>query len=98
MRLFFSRPARNDLFAVGDYIQQHNPQAAAKLIAEIEARCHTLCQMPHTGAVYPSITNLRYLVHGQYLIFYSVHTGELRIERILHGARDIGSLLPLTEN
>jgi toxin ParE1/3/4 len=93
MRLHFSKPARDDLFGIGDYILGHNPQAAAKLVAEIETRCFDLCDMPYVGAAYPGIANLRYLVHGNYLIFYSLHAAELRIERILHGARDIGSVL-----
>ncbi len=37
-------------------------------------------------------------VHGRYLIFYRLAVGEVRVERILHGARDIKRLLGLKEN
>lgn len=33
------------------------------------------------------------LVHASYLIFYRILDGEIRIERVLHGARNILALL-----
>ncbi|WP_375195574.1 type II toxin-antitoxin system RelE/ParE family toxin [Sphingobium sp.] len=36
---------------------------------------------------------LRSRPHGSYVIFYSVLVSVIRIERILHGARDIGAIL-----
>ena len=32
---------------------------------------------------------IRLMPHGNYLIFYSVHDDAVRIERVMHGARDI---------
>lgn len=50
-----------------------------------------LSRAPGIGTTRPELGDgIRMLPHGRYLIIYRrVNTG-LRIERILHGARDIG--------
>jgi toxin ParE1/3/4 len=32
-------------------------------------------------------------VHGNYLILFSVEAKAVRIERVIHGARDLGALI-----
>ena len=38
-------------------------------------------------------SGLRSCVHGIYVIFFTIDDQGVRIERILHGARDLGPLL-----
>ena len=35
---------------------------------------------------------IRMQVHGKYLVFYRIRMDEIRIERILHGAQDVGAV------
>jgi toxin ParE1/3/4 len=37
---------------------------------------------------------LRMAVHRPYLIFFRIETDQIRIERVLHGARDLRELFP----
>ena len=40
--------------------------------------------------IFPGI---RMAVHGNYLILFRVDKGALRIERIVHGARELGAMI-----
>ena len=59
-------------------------------IGEIQAKCLRLGQTPEIGTARPELgEGVRMLPHGHYLIFYRKHDETLRIERVLHGSRDI---------
>jgi plasmid stabilization system protein ParE len=48
-------------------------------------------QTPGIGTARPELGGgVRMLPHGRYVIFYREHNGAIRIERVMHGARDIG--------
>lgn len=52
-----------------------------------------LIDYPYSGVARSDIcTGLRSKPHGSYVIFYNVSEPVIRIERILHGARDIGTI------
>lgn len=52
-----------------------------------------LIDYPYSGVACSDIcTGLRSKPHGSYVIFYNVSEPVIRIERILHGARDIGTI------
>ena len=91
--LAFSRLAESDLEAIGDYIAEDNPLRAVSFIDEIREHCRKITDMPKG---YPQrgeiVAGLRMAAHGDYLIFYRETDGGIRIERILHGARDYTSL------
>ena len=49
---------------------------------------------PGTGVVRHDVAvDLRMLPHGSYLIFYREQEDHVRIERILHRARDVDALM-----
>ena len=93
MDAVFSPAAEQDLETIGDYIAQDNPIRAVTFIREIREHCRSVAAFPNAAPLWPELgDNIRMVTHGPYLIFYtSLDTG-IRIERILHGARDIQNL------
>ena len=90
MRCELSPQAVADLQEIGDFIATDNPQRAASFIAELLAHCQKLADHPQA---YPARAELgeglRSCVHQRYVIFFSVMPELVRIERVLHGSRDI---------
>jgi toxin ParE1/3/4 len=92
MKVEFSPVAKDDLLEIALYIAQDNPVRALSFVDELETQCLRLGQAACIGAPRPELgEGVRMLPHGRYLIFYREHTSMLRIERVMHGARDIGS-------
>lgn len=90
MKVIFSPAARDDLMEIADYIAQDNPRRAMSFIDELESRCDALGAAPGIGTQRPELgPGICGLPHGRYLIFYRAANTVLRIERIMHGARDI---------
>ncbi len=89
-RLEFSPEATADLADIGAYIARDDPKRARSFVEELEARCAGLTEYPDMGRARPELAvNLRSKPHGHYLIFYTPGPAVVRIERILHGARDV---------
>jgi toxin ParE1/3/4 len=95
-RLLLSPRAAADLEEIADYIVRDNPARAASFIAELEAKCRAVARTPE---LYPARSDLapglRMAVHGRYLILYRNLPGEntVRIERVLHGTRNLPRLI-----
>lgn len=93
MKVGFSPLSRDDLMTIADYIALDNPRRALDYIKEIEARCLRLGTAPRSGVMREDLVqDMRSVPFGAYLIFYSIQAGEVRIERILHGARNLKAL------
>ena len=72
------------------YIAQDNPTRALTFVDELEARCAALGDAPGIGTARPELgEGICMFPHGHYLIFYRWAHKAVRIERIMHGARDI---------
>ena len=92
MRCRFSPLAEFDLEDIGDYIARDNPWRAISFIEEICARCFLILQTPQGSPLREDLgAGVRVAPFGRYLIFHTVHedADEVRIERILHSARDM---------
>jgi toxin ParE1/3/4 len=95
-RLLLSPRAATDLEEIAEYIARDNPVRAASFVAELEAKCRSVAEAPE---IYPQRNDLapglRMAVHGRYLVLYRALDGEraVRIERVLHGARDLPGLI-----
>jgi toxin ParE1/3/4 len=89
-RLSFSPEAVADLADIGAYIAKDDPKRARSFVDELEARCARLIEYPETGRARPELaSDLRSKPHGHYVIFYTPGAEVVRVERILHGARDV---------
>ncbi|HEV2817209.1 MAG TPA: type II toxin-antitoxin system RelE/ParE family toxin [Allosphingosinicella sp.] len=88
--LEFSPEAEADLLDIAAYIARDSPGRAHSFIDELEASCADLLAFPKSGRARPELApDLRSKPYGRYMIFYTPGPKSVRIERILHGARDI---------
>lgn len=95
-RLVLSPRAAQDLEEIAATIARDNPARAASFIAELEDKCRAVARTPELYPARPDLAPaMRMAVHGRYLIFYRefAEAGVVRVERVLHGARDVGRLV-----
>ena len=92
MTVRFSPAAQTDLMDIAVFIARDNPARALTFVDELEQQCERLAAAPGIGTLRPELgSGLRMFPYGRYLIFYREADEALRIERIMHGARDIGN-------
>ena len=90
----FSPMAVADLGGILEYIARDNPPAAVRFVETLKEKCNTLAQFPLLGASREQlVAGLRVFSVGNYAIYYRPEGKTVRIERVLHGARDADSLL-----
>jgi len=88
--LAFSPKAADDLEAITGYIAEDNPRRAKSFVGELLALCAELPSMPRAFPQRPELgEGVRVALHKRYMIFFRELPHELRIERVLHGARDL---------
>lgn len=93
MKLIYSPSFNKDLIEIADYIAADNPRRAFSYAVEIRNKCRSLLIAPEGGRLRNDLRlGLRSIPHGSYVIFYSLSNAEIRIERVLHSARDIQTL------
>jgi toxin ParE1/3/4 len=94
VKVFFTKPAEEDLETIGDWIAKDNPERAGSFVREMRQSCVDVGQWPlaHPLVVHRLNDDLRRKVHGNYLIFYRVWRDSVEIIHVLHGARDYGHL------
>ncbi|WP_159566200.1 type II toxin-antitoxin system RelE/ParE family toxin [Budvicia diplopodorum] len=93
MALTLSPLAALDLEEIGDYIADDSPIRAVRFIAELYQQCLQISETPALYRQRPELgKGVRCCPYGRYLILFSEDTDNIRIQRILHSARDITSL------
>jgi toxin ParE1/3/4 len=79
-----------DLEVIGDYITLDNPKRAASFIREIRQQFRRIARRPQAFPAREDLAaGLRMSVHGSYLILFRVVEKTVRVERVIHGARDL---------
>ncbi|MEA1063088.1 type II toxin-antitoxin system RelE/ParE family toxin [Apirhabdus apintestini] len=95
MKLGISPLAEQDMEAIGDYIAQDNPLRAVSFIEDLYQQCLRVAESPVIYRQRPELgQNIRSCAYGRYLIVFRVLDTEVRVERVLHGSRDIIGLFP----
>lgn len=95
----YSAAAKNDLQQIGDYIaeQLNNPKSAFGVVNKIQDKVDKLVEFPLMGTPVSSVfdieTDDRFLVCGNYLVFYRTKKDEVFVDRILYGKRDYIAIL-----
>jgi toxin ParE1/3/4 len=93
MHCIFSILAESDLEEIGDYIARDNPERAVSFIQEIRDRCLKITNSPEGAPLRPELgEGVRMVPFGRYLIFYTINPESIRVERVLHSARNISGL------
>ena len=93
-RLLKRPEAESDLDEIWWYIAQDSPHNADRFLDRIQERCLALADFPQMGTSRDELkAGLRSQPVGNYLIFYFPLEDGVDIVRVLHGSRDIESLL-----
>lgn len=91
-----ARQAKTDLLQTWNYLAEEvSFEVADKVVADLYAGMDKLGRSPGIGHERPDLTKLPikfYRVH-RYLILYAPNEKPIGIVRILHGSRDIPSIL-----
>lgn len=91
MRLVISPMAEQDIEEIGDYIALDNPARALSFIEELYQQCRRIGETPKLYRRRDELgKGVREGPYGRYLIVFSNKQDEVRIERVLHMARDPG--------
>ena len=100
-KIYYSPAAQRDLDEIWDYISLElcNVEAAEKTVTQIMDSVDYLEDFAELGAPLSSIITVeseyRFLVCGNYLVFYRVNVQEIHIDRILYGKiNDLSILFP----
>jgi toxin ParE1/3/4 len=90
-----SPEALNDLQTIQDYIAIDNIEAAQRLIDQFFELFEHLALWPETGHSRTDLTakNVRFWPIGHYLVVYREHSATIQIVGVLHGSRDVPSIL-----
>ena len=83
--------ASEDFAQIISDIAADRPRAAEKLAERILHRVELLADFPYLGSVCPYYRKARQLVHGNYIVYYTVHRTELVVRAVVHGARFFSS-------
>ena len=83
-----------DLIEITDFIELDNPERANQFEDELLERTRKISLAPLGYAERRELgEGLQSCAHGAHVIFFTVDDLGVRIERILHGARDLRSVL-----
>ena len=86
--------AEDDLVDLWLYVVADNPDAADRLLEEIDRKCVLLAGNPLRGRARPDITpEFRSFPVGNYLILYRALSDGVEVVRVVHGARRLDELL-----
>ena len=98
-KVVVSQLAKADMREIGEYIRRElrNPSAATGLIRRFRTAIASLGDFPESGSPllphgkvhYP----YRFLVCGNYLVFYHTDKKTVMVDRVLYGRRDYLALL-----
>ncbi len=79
--------ALQDLCEIVEYFAQEAPQAAERFADAIFAKVDLLEEFPYLGGACPHYRRARQLIHGNHIIYYTVHRDEVVVRAAVHGAR-----------
>lgn len=96
-KFVLTKQAQADIEEISDYISEKNIKGAIAVGAAIQKTCTLISDMPEIGHVVKPIGNeLRQIIvskYPNYAVFYIVTHGTPVIVRVLHGKRNIPTLL-----
>ncbi|HEY9012563.1 MAG TPA: type II toxin-antitoxin system RelE/ParE family toxin [Devosia sp.] len=83
--------ARNDLIDIWNYFDEVGaPAAGEKLLRKIARALGRLASLPESAQLRRELRpDLRSFPVGKYIIYFDYSETELRLVRVVHGARDI---------
>jgi toxin ParE1/3/4 len=90
--------AERDLDEIADYLADRNPTAAVRVLENLLEKFLLLSQNPLLGELRSDLPKKpRCFSAGKYVILYQPTSNGIEIARVIHGARDWGSILGKNE-
>jgi len=93
-RFRLSRQAKADLEAIAAYIGDRNASAADREVRKLREKFAILGRNPLLGKLRQELPGApRSFAAGSFLILYKLTANGIEVARVVHAARDLGSLL-----
>ncbi len=93
-RIIRTPEALNDLAEIWEYIGANNPDAADRLLDNINDKVKLIAESPYIGREREELApGIRSFPAGRYLIFYRPIADGIEIVRVLHGSRDVDTII-----
>ena len=90
----FSPKSRQDILDIGDYIAKDSRANARRFVGKLIEQCERVGHSPLGYAGRGDLAaGLRMAALGRCVIFFRVMDGAMRIERVLHSARNLPAVL-----
>ncbi|MBN1804997.1 MAG: type II toxin-antitoxin system RelE/ParE family toxin [Sedimentisphaerales bacterium] len=88
--VIWSRPAKDDLKRIFDYIASDSKYYAVKVSQEFIDKSEQLVKLPQMGRTVPEIedSNIRELIIYSYRLIYEISSDRIEILTIIHGKQD----------
>jgi toxin ParE1/3/4 len=86
----FSPKSRQDLLDIGDYFAKDSPINARRFVGKLMDQCKRIGLAPLGYVSREDLApGLRMAALDRYVIFFRVLDGVVRVERVLHGSRNL---------
>ena len=94
-RFLFGHYVESDLRAIRDHIRKDNPESARQLMVRFVNVFRLLAERPEIGHAREDLPepSLRFWPVGAYLVIYLGERQPIEIVGVVHGARDIPSVI-----
>lgn len=93
-RVALSPAADEDLIGIWGHVALESTRRADRVYDKIVGRIYELADFPQLGRSRPDVAaELRALTAFNYLILYRIEAEQVVIVRVVHGARDLPTLL-----
>ncbi|NOT11979.1 MAG: type II toxin-antitoxin system RelE/ParE family toxin [Methylococcaceae bacterium] len=89
----FTPLARSDLKEIRDFIARDKSRVASQYMTMLKQKCELLANSPGIGIQRDEYCKLYKFPVDSYLIFYRTSQTGIDIIRVLHGSRDIESII-----
>jgi len=98
VRLRLSPHVPGDLEEIADFIAADSPFHALRVLRLLRAKMKEIARQPELYRLRPEIgTDARLAAIGNYVILFRIRRDFVRIERVVHGGRDLQPLMDVAE-
>ncbi len=89
MTVRWTKTAIAQITSVYEYIAQHSPRYAQRMVDRITARSIQLATFPKSGSTLPEFESegIRQVIEGNYRLVYRIIGNEVRVLAVVHAAQ-----------
>ncbi len=99
MRLSLSPLVPGDMEGIAEYLARDSPRHAGRMLRILRARMKVIAKQPEYYRLRPEIgAETRLATVGNYVILFRIRKDVVRVERVVHGGRDLPVIFEETES